>query len=158
MSSTPWLDVDEQRAWRAHLHATRLLLEAVDAQLQRDAGLSHADYEILVRLSEAPRRSLRMSQLAEALMFSRSRLSHAVARLERSGWVRREACPGDGRGTIALLTDDGWDKLVASAPGHVRAVREHLIDRLTRQQLAQLQAISTAVDNRAPAAPAAGTA
>jgi DNA-binding MarR family transcriptional regulator len=139
------LTPEEQRAWRAHLAAVRTLLEAVDAQLQRDAGLSHADYEILVRLSEAPERRLRMSALAEALRFSRSRTSHAVARLERAGWVLRDAYRDDGRGTVAILTDHGWETLVAAAPGHVRAVREHLVDRLTPSQLQQLEAISAAV-------------
>lgn len=154
MTSPRWLDADEQQAWRAHLQATRLLIGAIDAQLQRDAGLSHADYEILVRLSETPDRQLRMSQLAEALLFSRSRLSHAVARLERLGWVRRDAATGDGRGTVATLTDAGHDKLVASAPGHVLAVREHLVDRLTPEQLRQLGEVSGVVRDAILARPA----
>ena len=158
MGSPRWLTEDEQRAWRAHLQATRLLMDAVDAQLQRDAGLSHADYEILVRLSEAPGRQLRMSQLADALLFSRSRLSHAAARLERIGWVRRQGCTDDARGTLALLTDDGWDKLVATAPGHVAAVREHLVDRLSPVQLAQLQQIAAAVRRAAPPTPGPASA
>jgi DNA-binding MarR family transcriptional regulator len=145
VGSTAWLSLDEQRAWRAHLQAVRRVMDALEGQLQRDAGLSHADYEILVRLSEAPGRQLRMSVLAEALSFSRSRTSHAVDRLERAGWVRREAIAGDGRGMVALLTEAGSDKLVDAAPGHVRAVREHLVDRLSLEQVAQLEAISTAV-------------
>lgn len=149
MESTPWLNDDEQQAWRTHLQATRLLLTAIEAQLQRDANLSHTDFEILARLSEAPGRRLRMSHLAEALRFSRSRISHAIDRLAHAGWIVRESYPGDGRGTIALLTDEGWDKLVATAPGHVRAVREYLIDLLTPQQLAQLQDISTVVRDQA---------
>ena len=140
-----WLSTAEQQSWRAHLEATQLLFDALDRQLQRDAGLSHADYEILVRLSEAPGRQLRMSVLAESTLFSRSRLSHAVARLERAGWVRRESCADDGRGTVAVLTDAGCDVLVAAAPGHVRAVREHLIDRLTPTQVSQLRELSDVV-------------
>ena len=143
--SVPWLRPEEQQAWRAHLEATQLLFDALDRQLQRDAGLSHADYEILVRLSEAPDRQLRMSVLAESTLFSRSRLSHAIARLERAGWVRREACASDGRGTLAVLTDAGFAVLAAAAPGHVRAVREHLFDRLTPTQVAQLREIGDVV-------------
>lgn len=88
----------EQTAWRAFLSAVQMLNTEVEAQLQRDSGISHADYEILVRLSEQPDRSLRMSELAARAVFSRSRLSHAVARMEREGWVRREPSPEDGRG------------------------------------------------------------
>lgn len=145
---TAWLTPEEQRAWRAHLHASQLLFDALDGQLQRDAGLSHADYELLVRLSEAPDRRMRMSQLAQDVLFSRSRLSHAVARLERSGWVRREASPGDGRGTYAVLTDLGMSTLAAAAPGHVQAVRDHLVDVLTPEQVEQLREISAAVLER----------
>lgn len=151
MSPTRWLTPDEQRVWRSHLEAVRVLLEAVDAQLQRDSGLSHADYEILVRLSEAPGRRLRMSGLAASLRFSRSRISHAVSRLERLGWVVRDADTDDGRGTVASLTERGWDTLVAAAPGHVGAVRAHLVDRLTPEQLRQLEAISAAVRGSADA-------
>ena len=104
---TRWLDPDEQRTWRAFLTASRALMDALDRELQRDAGMPHAYYEILVRLSEAPDRRLRMSELAELTGSSRSRLSHAAARLEASGWIRREDCPTDRRGQIAVLTDDG---------------------------------------------------
>ncbi len=140
---------------RAHLEAAQLLLDAVDAQLQRDAGLSHADYEVLVRLSEAPQRALRMSELAGRALFSRSRLSHAVARLERAGWVRRESSATDRRGTVARLTDEGFAVLAAAAPGHVRAVRELRFDPLTPEQVELLGEVSRAVSARLRATSAA---
>ncbi|MDT0529273.1 MarR family transcriptional regulator [Micromonospora sp. DSM 115977] len=139
---TRWLDPDEQRTWRAYLTASRALTEALDRELQRDAGMPHAYYEILVRLSEAPQRRLRMSDLAEASGSSRSRLSHAVARLEAAGWVRREECPTDRRGQIAVLTDEGFATLAAAAPGHVEGVRRHLFDALSPAQVDQLRRIS----------------
>jgi DNA-binding MarR family transcriptional regulator len=142
---TRWLDADEQRTWRAFLEATRGLMDILDRELQRDAGMPHAYYEILVRLSEAPRRALRMSELAEACNSSRSRLSHAVARLEESGWVRRQDCATDRRGQIAVLTDAGLAVLEAAAPGHVDGVRRHLFDALTPEQVDQLRRISEAV-------------
>ncbi|MFC4021987.1 MarR family winged helix-turn-helix transcriptional regulator [Micromonospora sp. GCM10011542] len=139
---TRWLDSDEQRTWRAFLTASRALMDTLDRELQRDAGMPHAYYEILVRLSEAPGRRLRMSELAEAAGSSRSRLSHAVARLEAAGWVRREECPTDRRGQVALLTDAGFATLAAAAPGHVEGVRRHLFDALSPAQVDQLRRIS----------------
>jgi DNA-binding MarR family transcriptional regulator len=119
----------------------RALFTAVDAQLQRDAGMPLAYYEILVRLSETPGRALRMSQLAEAASASKSRASHAVARLEERGWVKRADCPTDRRGQVAMLTDEGYAALAATAPGHVEQVRQSLFDGLTAEQVAQLKAI-----------------
>jgi DNA-binding MarR family transcriptional regulator len=142
---TRWLNADEQRTWRAFLHSSRALLDTLDRELQRDAQMPHAYYEILVRLSEAPERTMRMSELAEATSSSRSRLSHAVARLEESGWVRRKDCPTDRRGQLAVLTEHGFEVLVAAAPGHVEGVRSHLFDQLTPQQVAQLREISEAL-------------
>lgn len=139
---TRWLDPDEQRTWRAFLTASRALMETLDRELQRDAGMPHAYYEILVRLSEAPGRRLRMSELAEASGASRSRLSHAVSRMEAAGWVRREECPTDRRGQVALLTEAGFATLAAAAPGHVEGVRRHLFDALTPAQVDQLRRIS----------------
>ncbi|MGW3607022.1 MarR family winged helix-turn-helix transcriptional regulator [Micromonospora sp. NPDC005161] len=139
---TRWLDSDEQRTWRAFLTASRALMDTLDRELQRDAGMPHAYYEILVRLSEAPDRRLRMSDLAEATGSSRSRLSHAVARLEAAGWVRREECATDRRGQVALLTDAGFATLAAAAPGHVEGVRQHLFDALSPAQVDQLRRIS----------------
>ena len=148
---TRWLDDDEQRTWRAFHSAQRLLFDHLERQLQQDAGLPHAYYEILVRLSETPDRTLRMSQLADNSLSSRSRLSHAVARLEAAGWVRRRACAEDRRGSFAELTDEGLAKLHESARGHVEAVRRELFDPLTRAQQHALREISeTLLDRLAP--------
>jgi len=144
-TSVPWLSAEEQRTWRAFVGATRLLFDQLDRELQRDAGMTHADYEVLVRLSEAPGRSLRMGELAERTGSSRSRLSHAVAGLERDGWVRRQRCPTDGRGAVAVLTEKGADALAGAAPGHVRGVRRHLFDQLGRSQQRALRTISDIV-------------
>ena len=140
MGEPRWLTSQEQDAWRSFLVGSRALFTAVDAQLQRDAGMPLAYYEILVQLSEAPGRALRMSQLAEAASASKSRASHAVARLEERGWVKRMDCPTDRRGQVALLTDEGYAVLAAAAPGHVEQVRTSLFDGLTAEQVAQLQA------------------
>ena len=145
MTSPRWLDADEQRVWRAYLTLTRLLASELDRELQQQSGIPHTYYEILVRLSEAPDRTLRMSQLAAASDSSRSRLSHAVTRLEELGWVRRDNCATDRRGLFAILTDEGFAALVAAAPGHVEGVRQHLFDKLSREQVEQLGAICDAV-------------
>lgn len=141
--TTRWLDADEQRTWRAFLAASRLLYERVERQLQQGSGLPHAYYEILVRLSEAPDRTLRMSELASSALSSRSRLSHAVTRLEGSGLVRRKPHPSDKRGQLAELTDEGMTRLEEAAPGHVEEVRSVLFDALSREQQAALLDIST---------------
>jgi DNA-binding MarR family transcriptional regulator len=129
-----WLDDDQQRAWRAWLSVSELLPRALDAQLQRDAGLGHAAYVVLAMLSEAPGRSRRMSDLARRSNQSQSRLSHTVARLEERGWVRRERASDDGRGNLAVLTDAGWEVVRTLAPGHVDAVRDALFEPLTAEQ------------------------
>jgi DNA-binding MarR family transcriptional regulator len=130
-----WLTADEQTAWRAWLYSSQLLHDRLDRDLIRGTGISHAYYEILVALSEAPDRRLRMSQLADRCLSSRSRLSHAVSRLEERGWVRREVCAEDGRGQLAVLTDEGFAALEAAAPIHVESVRTHLFDQLTPEQV-----------------------
>ncbi|GAA5163988.1 MarR family transcriptional regulator [Pseudonocardia eucalypti] len=145
MRPTRWLSEHEQRAWRALLAANRLLMDRLDRQLQNEAGIPHAYYEILVRLSEAPGRARRMCDLAESCLSSRSRLSHAVARLEAAGWVQRRECPTDRRGAVCELTDAGLTALQAAVPGHVEAVRTHLFDRLTEEQVDQLAAIFEAI-------------
>jgi DNA-binding MarR family transcriptional regulator len=142
---TRWLDDDEQRTWRAFLTAERLLFDRLERQLQRDAGLPMTYYEILVQLSEAPDRTLRMSQLAESSLSSRSRLSHAVARLEAAGWIRRRACAEDRRGSFAELTDAGLAKLDEAARGHVEAVQANLFDLLSPAQQHALREISQVV-------------
>ncbi len=144
-TKTRWLSASEQKAWRAYLEATTLLFDALDRQLQRDAGIPHAYYEILVRLSEAECRSMRMSELADATRSSRSRLSHAVARLEERGWLERVDCATDKRGQVAVLSDAGYAALVDAAPGHVEAVRKHMIDQLSAEQISQLEQIGASI-------------
>jgi DNA-binding MarR family transcriptional regulator len=145
VSDTRWLDDDEQHTWRSFLTANRLLFDGIERQLQQGAGLPHTYYEILARLSEAPGRTLRMSELATTSLSSRSRISHAVARLEESGWVRRRPCADDKRGQLAELTDTGLAGLQAAAPGHVEAVRRGLFDALSPEQAAALRDISDAL-------------
>ncbi|MFF3894188.1 MarR family winged helix-turn-helix transcriptional regulator [Streptomyces sp. NPDC001812] len=129
-----WLNDEEQRVWRSYIEASTLLEDHLDRQLQRDAGMPHLYYSLLVKLAEAPQRRLRMTELAMLAKITRSRLSHAVARLEKNGWVRREDCPSDKRGQFAVLTDEGFEVLSRHAPGHVHAVRQALLDRLTPEQ------------------------
>jgi DNA-binding MarR family transcriptional regulator len=137
-----WLDEDEARTWISWILSTRLLWEELERELQQDAAMPFSYYEVLVMLSEAPERMRRMSDLADATQSSRSRVSHAVTRLEALGWVRRETCPGDRRGALAVLTDEGFAALEAAAPHHVESVRTHLFDQLSPTQLAQLREIS----------------
>ena len=129
-----WLTEEEQRIWRSYLHATTLLEDHLDRQLQRDAGMPHIYYGLLVGLAEAPHSRLRMTELAMKAKITRSRLSHAIARLEKNGWVRREDCPSDKRGQFAVLTPEGHEVLRRTAPGHVTAVRQAVFDRLTPEQ------------------------
>ncbi|GHJ37235.1 MarR family winged helix-turn-helix transcriptional regulator [Streptomyces sp. TS71-3] len=141
-----WLDEDERETWIALTAMLIRLAGGLDRQLQRDAGISHFEYQVLSGLSMSPERTLRMGELAVLAEGSLSRLSHVVKRLERQGWVRRTPDPGDGRYTLAILTDAGWDKVVASAPGHVREVRRLVFTPLTRAQQRQLLAITRRVN------------
>jgi DNA-binding MarR family transcriptional regulator len=136
-----WLDVGEQNAWRAWLYSAQLLMDRLDRELSHETGISHAYYEILVALSEAPGRMMRMSELADRCLSSRSRLSHAVSRLQERGWVRRQVCPDDGRGQLAVLTEEGFAALEAAAPVHVEGVRSHLFDQLSPQQVEAMRDI-----------------
>jgi DNA-binding MarR family transcriptional regulator len=137
----PWLSVPESEAWMPLAGLIRKLPAALDTQLRREAGISHFEYVVLSRLADSPQRTLRMSDLAEYADGSLSRLSHVVTRLEHRGWIRREPCPEDGRFTNAILTDDGYAKVVATAPGHVQTVRAMVIDALSPTQLRQLRDI-----------------
>jgi DNA-binding MarR family transcriptional regulator len=137
-----WLSAEEQHTWIAWVFSTRLIWEELERDLQRDAAMPFGYYDILVMLSDSPGRRLRMSALADSTQSSRSRLSHAVTRLEDLGWVRRETCPDDRRGQNAVLTDDGFAALEAAAPFHVESVRQHLFDVLSPEQLAQVRDIS----------------
>jgi len=140
VSETRWLSADEQTSWRAFVTASLLLQEQLGRDLQRSHGLTMADYEILVQLSEAPQRRLRMTELANVTLSSKSRLSHQITRMESAGLVRREECKNDRRGFFAVLTDDGWRRLVDAAPSHVTSVREHLVDLMGAEQFAELGA------------------
>jgi DNA-binding MarR family transcriptional regulator len=144
-SDVRWLTAEEQRIWRAFLVGVATLLSTVEGQLHRESAIPFGYYEILVRLSEAPDRCMRMSQLADASTSSKSRLSHAVARLEERGWVERQDCETDRRGQFARLTDTGFAALAAAAPSHVEQVRRSLFDRISPEQARQLGEIMTAV-------------
>ncbi len=137
-----WLDDHEQRVWRTYLLATRLLDEQLERDLQHHAGMPFHYYDVLVRLSEAPGHSLRMSELADRSRSSRSRLSHAIARLQRAGWVERRSCPTDGRGALAVLTEHGMAALHAAAPRHVESVRSLLFDAFSDHEIAELGRLS----------------
>jgi DNA-binding MarR family transcriptional regulator len=136
-----WLDTEESQAWRALASTLIRLPDALDAQLRRDAGISHFEYQVLALLSEAPGRTLRMSALATLAEGSLPRLSQVVARLEQRGWVRRTPDPADGRYTLAILTDEGRAKVAQAAPGHVEEVRRLVFDPLTKAQSRQLREI-----------------
>lgn len=143
--TTRWLTEKEQRAWRAYIAATHLLEDAIDRQLQQDAGMPHLYYSILANLSDAPERSLRMTDLAEKTKITRSRLTYAVTRLEKDGLIRREDCQWDKRSSFATLTDEGMAVLERTAPGHVETVRSLLFDRLTPRQVEQLEEIFSGI-------------
>jgi DNA-binding MarR family transcriptional regulator len=135
---TRWLTENEQRNWRAWLAASMLLQDRLNRDLQAEHGLTMADYEILVRLSEVPDRRMRMSELAEVTLSSRSRLSHQIDRMEKAGFVERQVCEDDRRGAFAVLTEQGWTTLVATAPDHVESVRAHLVDQLSPAEFTAL--------------------
>ncbi|MGW3954145.1 MarR family winged helix-turn-helix transcriptional regulator [Streptomyces sp. NPDC004752] len=143
--TTRWLTPEEQRAWRAYLAASLLLEDAIDRQLQQDAGMPHLYYSILANLSDAPEHRLRMTDLAEQSKITRSRLTYAVTRLEKDDLVRREGCPSDRRGSIAALTEAGSAALERTAPGHVETVRAAVFDHLSEEQVGQLEEICTAI-------------
>ncbi|MFF5254607.1 MarR family winged helix-turn-helix transcriptional regulator [Streptomyces leeuwenhoekii] len=142
-----WLDDEEEQTWLAMVSMLVGLPAALDAQLQRDAGISHFEYQVLAGLSMSPEHTLRMSDLADFAEASLSRLSHTAKRLERKGWLTRSPDPADGRFTLATLTDAGWEKVTATAPGHVAEVRRLVIDPLTKAQAKQLREISRRVND-----------
>jgi DNA-binding MarR family transcriptional regulator len=145
---TRWLDQEQLGAWVRLVAVLELLPGVIDGQLRRDAQLTHFDYQVLAMLSEAPERTLRMTTLATVTTATLPRLSHVVQRLEDRGLVERFPCPGDRRATNARLTETGWQKVVDTAPGHVNAVREYVVDALTPEQVTQLSAISAAILRR----------
>jgi|SRR6185312_8809490 len=141
MVNTKWLSAEEMAAWRKFVAVVQLLPGALDTQLQRDADLSHFEYFVMAILSEAPSRTLRMTSLALETNATLPRLSHVVARLEKRGYVKRSPCEEDRRATNATLTASGWEKVVASAPGHVGAVRDAVIDPLDARDIADLDRV-----------------
>ncbi|MEU9308597.1 MarR family winged helix-turn-helix transcriptional regulator [Streptomyces sp. NPDC048256] len=146
MSTTPrWLNADERRAWLAYIDFSTLLADHLNRQLRRDAGMTHADYSVLAYLSAAPDGTLGMSELAQRLKITRSRLTHAVNRLREVGLVDRREDPADGRGQLAFLTEQGRSLLEEVAPGHVEAVRRAVFDALTPEQARQFADIGEAI-------------
>ncbi|MEV6557147.1 MarR family transcriptional regulator [Nocardia sp. NPDC051756] len=148
-----WLTPAQQRAWRAYMDGHQRLMATLNRQLQRDSDLSVAEYRILVLLSEAPGHALRMSELADGVLSSRSRLTHQIRRLEGERMVRRNTCLEDGRGVLAELTDEGLRRLEAAAPGHVEAVRRDFVDLLTPHQLEVIAEVFARIDQEIGARP-----
>ncbi len=144
-TETPWLSADEQHSWRAFVLGNTLLVNRLDEELRRAHGISLPEYEILVRLSETPDRVMRMAQLADAVCHSRSRVTHTIGRLEKSGIVRRETCLEDGRGVQARLTTEGMALLERAAHTHVLGVRTHLVDLATVEEFATVGKVMNAV-------------
>ncbi len=145
---TKWLSAEEQASWRAWLDATLLLNAQLNRELQEQHGITLPDYEILVHLSEAPERRMRMSQLADRTQSSRSRLSHQIDRMAKEGLVERQLCDEDRRGAFAALTERGYAAIVASAPAHVDSVRRHLVDVLSPAEFAELGASCRRIADR----------
>lgn len=139
---TKWLTVTEQGYWRSWISGTLLLQHRLGRDLQDETGLTLPDYEILVRLSEAPERRIRMSELADLTLSSRSRLSHQIDRMHKAGLVDRQECAADRRGLFAVLTDAGYERLVEAAPKHVTSVRQRIVDVLTPEEFAELGRIN----------------
>jgi DNA-binding MarR family transcriptional regulator len=135
------------KAWRSYIIASRRLLDALDADLT-DHDLSMADYEVLAQLSDAPDRRMRMSELAEIAMLSKSRLSHRMKVMEKAGWVRREECESDKRGYFAVMTEKGWKAIVKAAPDHVNSVRDRFVDHLTVKDQEDLAKIFDRIQNK----------
>ena len=155
-SAERWLDPAEMAAWLAFLEVSHLLDRKIEQQLKRDAGLSHAQYEILSRLAAAPGGQLRMSELAEVIIVSRSGLTYQITQLEKAGLVRREKCQSDERGVLAILTSAGRTALARAAPGHLRVVRAYLIDALTPAERDTLTDALTVARTRLRPSPTSG--
>ena len=143
-----WLTPDERAAWLALTGVLLLLPSALDSQMQRDRGITMFEYIVMAMLSEVPEHTLQLKVLAQLSNSSLSRLSHVVTRLELRGWVRRTPSAADGRVSVATLTDEGYDTVVAAAPGHVTTVRELVFDGLAPGQVAELQSIARSIVRR----------
>lgn len=158
-SMTRWLTEHEQELWRGWLAASMLLPDRLSRDLQEQHGLTGTDYQIMVELSESPDRQMRMSTLADHTLLSRSRLSHQIDRMAKAGLVERQVCAQDGRGMFAVLTEKGWDTIVAAAPDHVESVRRHLLDQLSDEQFEAFgQACITIAEGLRTAEPATAAA
>ncbi|MCX7521389.1 MarR family transcriptional regulator [Microbacterium sp. STN6] len=142
MTDAKWLNDEQLVVWTRFVAVLQLFPAALDAQLERDAQLTHFEYFTLAMLSEAPQRTMRMTALAGFTTASLARLSRVVSNLEKRGYAKRQPCPEDRRATNVTLTQDGWQKVVATAPGHVDLVRSIVIDTLTAEELTQLSTIS----------------
>jgi DNA-binding MarR family transcriptional regulator len=143
-----WLTEEEQRAWRGLLRMTSQLNARMNRQLLQDYGVSLADYDVLVVLSEAPEGRLRVFEVADALAWEQSRVSHQLARMQRRGLIAREDCASDGRGALAVLTEAGRAAIERAAPAHVETVRQLVFDGLTHDQLTALTEVTTRVLDR----------
>lgn len=150
MGDVEWLSDSQQRAWRSYIDGTNLLLSHLGEVLERDPAinLTFAEYEIMVRLEEAEGKALRMSELAAAVVHSRSRTTHTVKRLETRDYVARRASSSDGRGVEAILTDVGLAALVAAAPTHVASVREAFLDVLNPEELRRMGELMALIAER----------
>lgn len=148
MAQTRWLDDDEQHAWRSYLRMNRLLESAIARELQTDSRLSLPDFEVLVSLTDVPDAKLRVSALARALQWEKSRLSHQIARMAKRGLVARQECADDGRGAFVVLTPEGRRAIEAAAPPHVETVRELFFDVLTDDDVKSLRSLSERVLRR----------
>jgi len=144
--SAKWLTPAEESAWRKYIVASRRMYEALDEDLISH-GLSLSDYEILVHLSDAKDRSLRMSELADKTILSRSRLSHRIKYMEGKGWVERQKCASDKRGTWAVMTTKGWNTIVKAAPDHVASIRKRFIDQISKADQANIASIFEKVES-----------
>ncbi|WP_149823022.1 MarR family winged helix-turn-helix transcriptional regulator [Streptomyces tailanensis] len=157
MTTSPrWLNSEERRAWLAYNDFSVLLADHLNRQLRRDAGVTHTDYVLLAHLSAVPEHTLNMSELAERLKITRSRLTHAVTRLQEAGYVDRREDPANRRNQLAVLTAHGQDLLEHAAPGHVEAVRRAVFDVLTPEQVVQLAEIGEAITDALQRADTAG--
>lgn len=141
MTEPRWLNPEERQAWLRLIAVTMLLPSRLESELKRDAGLSHFEYYVLAMISESAGKSLPLTEVAARTNSSLSRLSHVVARLEQQGFLSRCVSPHDGRASLATLTEAGWSKVVASAPGHVEEVRSVVFDALSPRQVVQLNDI-----------------
>jgi DNA-binding MarR family transcriptional regulator len=141
MAQTRWLDDREAHLWRSWLQANRELVDVLAGQLDRDSGLSAADYAVLVELSESPEGMLRARELRRAILWDRSRLAHHVGRMEKRGLVVREECRDDARGSMIRLTPAGRAAIEKAAPGHVAATRRYFVDLLSDEEIAVLTSV-----------------